>query len=362
MKTTKATLTLLLAVAACAAALGAAANADAHVAHHKAKASKGVYWGAWIGPELTGTEPPWDMSAITKFEELVGKSPSLISFSSPFLTCSEGEGSCEPNRFPGGPMESIRNYGAIPVFSWGSQPNSATLSDPRFALSQIADGSFDSYLREFATEAKAWGHPFFLRFDWEMNGNWFLWSEGLNGNAPGTYAAAWRHVHDIFASVGATNASWVWCPYAGARGPRAAIGRYYPGDKYVDWTCLDGYNWGIHSTSPTPWQSFDSLFAASYRKLTRRIAPGKPVMLGEFASNGGGKPKATWISRMFRVLPSQYPKVHGLVWFNRPDRGMSWTLESSPVGLTAFSKGIRNKRYRGPRFAALSRSPIPVPH
>ena len=73
-------------------------------------------------------------------------------------------------------------------------------------------GTHDAYIREFAEDARDWGHPFFLRFNWEMNGNWFPWSEGVNGNQPGEYVAAWRHVHDIFTEVGATNATWVWCP------------------------------------------------------------------------------------------------------------------------------------------------------
>jgi hypothetical protein len=363
MKTTKTMLALLLTTALAMLALGigaGAASAASGEATHNAKEPKGVYWGAWIGPQLTGTEAPWDMSAVTAFEGLVGKSPSLIEFSSPFSTCSEG--SCEDNRFPATAMEAIRGYGAIPVFSWGSQSNPVSPSDPAFKLAAIANGSLDPYIREFATEAKAWGHPFFLRFNWEMNGNWFPWSGGVNGNGPGTYVAAWRHVHDIFASVGATNATWVWCPYSGARGSRAAIGKYYPGDEYVDWTCLDGYNWGRASrTRPSRWESFDKLFASSYSMITKKIAPGKPMMLGEIASNGGGKPKALWIKRMFASLPQKYPGVHGLVWFNCPDRTMSWTLESSPTALRAFSAGISDRRYLGPRFSALAESPISVP-
>ncbi|MFN8216556.1 MAG: glycosyl hydrolase [Solirubrobacterales bacterium] len=299
------------------------------------------------------------MSAVTAFERLVGRSPSLIEFSSPFRSCEAA--SCEPNRFPTAAMQAIRNYGAIPVFSWGSQPNSAVLDDPEFSLANIAGGGFDPYLREFASAVKAWGHPFFLRFNWEMNGSWFLWSEGINGNQPGDYVAAWRHVHDIFAQVGADNATWVWCPYAGAKGARATLSRYYPGNRYVDWTCLDGYNWGRQSIHPSPWHSFDALFGPRYREIVRRIAPGKPMMLGELASNGGGKPKARWIRQMFKRLPRRYPKIHGLVWFNRLDRGMSWNLESSPAGLRAFSQGIRHRRFRGPAFAGLAGSPIPVP-
>ena len=67
--------------------------------------------------------------------------------------------------------------------------------------------------------------------------------EGANGNKPGEYVAAWRHVHDIFAAAGATNATWVWCPYADVTPQPAPSPSYYPGDAYVDWTCLDGYNW-----------------------------------------------------------------------------------------------------------------------
>ncbi len=112
-------------------------------------------------------------------------------------------------------MHTIRNYGAVPFFSWGSQstPVPLDLDEPAFQLADIANGTYDSYIREFAEGAKAWGHPFFLRFDWEMNGNWFPWAEDANANNPGEYVAAWRHVHDIFTQVGATNATWVWCPY-----------------------------------------------------------------------------------------------------------------------------------------------------
>ena len=111
-------------------------------------------------------------------------------------------------------MNSIRSHGAIPFYSWGSQsiPVPSNLSEPNFQLSDVIEGHHDAYIRKFAEAAKAWGHPFFLRFNWEMNGGWFAWAEGVNGNKAGEYVAAWRHVHDIFTQVGATNATWVWCP------------------------------------------------------------------------------------------------------------------------------------------------------
>ena len=116
----------------------------------------------------------------------------------------------------------------------------------------MIEGHHDAYIREFAEAAKAWGHPFFLRFNWEMNGNWFPWSEGVNGNQPGEYVAAWRHVHDIFTQVGATNATWVWCPNVDPASKLHDLASLYPGDAYVDWTGLDGYNWGTNPASPRP--------------------------------------------------------------------------------------------------------------
>ncbi|MBA3865307.1 MAG: hypothetical protein H0X42_02995 [Solirubrobacterales bacterium] len=45
-----------------------------------------------------------------------------------------------------------------------------------------------------------------------MNGDWFPWSESANGNQPGEYVAAWRHVHEIFSAAGATDATWPGVP------------------------------------------------------------------------------------------------------------------------------------------------------
>jgi hypothetical protein len=167
-----------------------------------------LYWGAWIGDQLTGTEAPWDMGAVSKFEQSVGKQLSLVHFAAPFADCSVSP--CSFYKFPAESMEDVRSHGAIPFFSWSSQSTPSNVNEPDFQLSDVISGRYDEYIRSFAEAAKAWGHPFFLRFNWEMNGNWFSWSEGVNGNQPGEYVAAWRHVHDIFTSVGATNVSWVW--------------------------------------------------------------------------------------------------------------------------------------------------------
>jgi hypothetical protein len=307
-----------------------------------------AYWGAWIGSQMTGEAPPWDMRPVSQLEALLGKGLSLLGLGSAFADCNPAP--CRFFEFPTKAMDNVYAYGAIPVFNWSSQESavnpSLTTVMPDFQLSDISSGRYDDYIRRFAEDARDWGHPFFLRFDWEMNGNWFPWSEQVNGNKPGEYVAAWRHVHDIFTSVGATNATWVWCPYAEANRRFAPLAPLYPGNAYVDWTCLDGFNWGSNPTNPHRWRSFGEIFSVTYRRLIKKIASSKPVILAEMASTGAPRARAAWIADMFRQLATKYRKVRGLVWYDQVDRGIDWPLESSPAAIRAFARGIGNPGFQ----------------
>jgi hypothetical protein len=315
-----------------------------------------LYWGATVGDQITGTQAPWDMNAISQFEALGGKQLSLVNFFAPFANCSSSP--CSFYKFPTGPMESIRTHGAIPVFSWSSQSIPSSSSEPDFQLADVVSGRYDSYIREFAEDAHDWGHPFFLRFNWEMNGNWFPWSESINGNQPGEYVAAWRHVHDIFTSVGATNATWVWCPNIDPGAKLQAVDSLYPGNEYVDWTGLDGYNWGPKKGG---WTSFDRLYRSSYDAITETVAPGKPLMIAEVGSTETGGSKANWVSEALTAIPTEYPMVRGLLWFDKFDDGMDWPIETSSSATEAFANGIENSAYLTNSYENLSASPIPPP-
>ncbi|MEK6276684.1 MAG: glycosyl hydrolase [Actinomycetota bacterium] len=317
------------------------------------------YWGAEIGDQLTGTQPPWDMNAVSKFEQMAGKPLSLVQFATPFANCYSSP--CTFYGFPTWEMQTIRQHGAIPFFSWASQSIPSSLDQPDFQLSDVIAGTYDTYIRNWATAAKSWGRPFFLRFNFEMNGNWFQWSESANGNQPGESVAAWRHVHDIFTSVGATNATWVWCPYVDPKNTLQSLSTLYPGDAYVDWTCLDGYNWGPNANPPRVWRSFDYLFSSTYHQIVDTIAPSKPMVIGEIASTEYGGSKAGWITNMFSQLATNYPKIRGLLWFEKYADGMDWPIETSTAATNAFAKGIQNRTYSTNKFARISTSPIPPP-
>jgi hypothetical protein len=205
------------------------------------------------------------------------------------------------------------------------------------SLRSIASGSQDAAITTWAQQAAAYGHPFFLRLNWEMNGGWFSWgTTSSNQNTPADYVAAWRHVHQIFVNAGATNVKWVWCPNIDPYNAMTKVSRLYPGKDYVDWTCLDGYNFG------TPWTSFRELYESSYDRIMK-LAPSKPMLIGEVASTERNGSKAAWIGSMFSALAKRFHHIHGLVWYDVKGSGghpKDWPIESSKTSSAAFRKGI----------------------
>ena len=227
-------------------------------------------------------------------------------------------------------MEGIRAHGSMPFFSWASQSTPSSLDEPDFQLSDVIAGTYDSYIREFAEGAKAWGHPFFLRFNWEMNGNWFAWAEGVNGNQPGEYVAAWRHVHDIFTQVGATNATWVWCPNVDPESKLHDLASLYPGDAYVDWTGARRLQLGHQPGPARPLaQLRRSLQARPTTASPRRSPRRKPLIISEVGCSEYGGSKAAWIADALQSARTNYPLLRGLLWFEKFDDGMDWPIETS---------------------------------
>jgi beta-mannanase len=115
---------------------------------------------------------------------------------------------------------------------------------------------------------------------------------------------------------------------------------FYPGDRWVDWLALDGFNWG----EPTSWQTFPKIFDASYRKLASLAR--KPIMIAEIGSDESGGSKAAWLRRaLSRQLP-RLKRVKAVVWFDATD-GSDFRVDSSPAALEAFRAGISSPLYSG---------------
>jgi hypothetical protein len=320
-----------------------------------AASNSSVYWGAY----LVGS--PADTTQMDALESRVGKKASLEMMGQPWMMNGQYQA------FPAAYLQKIRDRGTIPVLDWGSSDLCCGTAQPNFSLANIANGAHDPFLIQWAQASKAWGHPFFIRFDAEMNGWWRPWSEQLNGNQPGDFARAWRHVVDVFRAQGATNVTWVWCP--NIVGPRSTpMSSMYPGDNYVDWTGVDGYNFGTDRNNA--WQTFNQIFGFSAYdggfntyQLLQQAAPSKPIMVVETASSENGGSKAAWITDMLTVqLPNNFPQIKAFMWFdwNENDSALSWPIESSGAATQAFASGIASSYYATNEFGALSTSPIPA--
>ncbi len=186
-------------------------------------------------------------------------------------------------------------------------------------LANITQGKCDNYIREFAAELSARPERFLLRFAHEMNITDSAWWPGHYGQDASAYVAMWRHVHDQIVSIQNSmnkhNIEFVWSINYASNPPDAwnAIPNYYPGNSYVDWIGVSGYNWYNAPGHNLPWKSFSDLFDAVLKDLSCRYA--RPQLLTEFGSVGSDAQKAGWIQDAFQKMPA-YPFLRGITWFN----------------------------------------------
>ncbi len=268
----------------------------------------------------------YDDSELPPVESAVGEVPSVILAYSDFTQAAPIAG-----------LDAVTSRGQTPLLTW--EPWQAGSADqPNYSLGHIISGDYDTYIRSWASDLKSWGKPVMLRFAHEMNGNWYPWSEQVNGNQPGQYVAAWRHVHDIFTRMGDHNVSWVWSPNVVYDGS-IALHELYPGPGYVDVVAMDGYNWGT-THSDSVWTSPADLFGSTLSQV-RRIAPGLPIIIGETASAESGGSKADWITTLFSYLTSQ-PDVTAVVWFDY-NKEADWRINSSDASVAAFKAALSSR-------------------
>ncbi|MEA2159234.1 MAG: hypothetical protein QOD66_1614, partial [Solirubrobacteraceae bacterium] len=231
-------------------------------------------------------------------------------------------------------LQAIGSRGSIPEISWEPWDYSVGLRHPQstYTLASIIGGQHDAYIRAWAQTLRSYARPVLLRFAQEMNGSWYPWSEGVNGNAKGQFVAAWRHVHDVFTAEHVTNVKWVWSPVA-----RFGLGidaSEYPGDSYVDILGLSGFNGGT-ALPWTGWRSFSSLFDRALASLNQ-ISARKPIQISEVGSAEAGGDKAAWIKNMFSDVRA-HPQIRSLVWFDLVKQ-TDWRISSSAKAGGAFAE------------------------
>lgn len=197
-------------------------------------------------------------------------------------------------------------------------------------LRAIAAGRYDLWIRTYASEVRAFGHPVIIGFAHEMNGGWYPW-----GKQPGAFVAAWRHIVTLFRQQGATNVTWLWTPNVVSKYPRS-LRHYWPGSKYVNWVGLDGYYY--HSAD-----RFQQIFGPSIREV--RKLTHAPILLSETAVG-----TLAGQARLIPNLCAGVGRYHllGLIWFDvhqhHPPVHQDWRLEGHPAAIAAFRRGLQTLR------------------
>ncbi|MFH1576965.1 MAG: glycosyl hydrolase [Candidatus Margulisiibacteriota bacterium] len=271
--------------------------------------------GCGIGAFVNG------LSNLSDFQSMTGKQLAVVLW---YVHWTDA--------FPTSDADTVFNNGSVPLITW--EP---WITHELGTLEAIASGSYETYVNEFIQAAKDWGKPLFLRFAHEMNGNWYPWDGSHNGataEAAERYKRAWVYIYNVRATLEADNIYLVWSPN-NTNLPDASwntIAAYYPGDQYVDWVGMDGYNWGYGN-----WQDFNAIFSSVYSNLTALTQ--KPLMIGEFASAEPGGSKADWITDALSQIKNNYPRVKIFCWFNI-DKERDWRINSSSSAEAAFRQAI----------------------
>jgi hypothetical protein len=287
--------------------------------------------GALLG--VSAPALPREKGAVDDWTAEHGVRPRIVNWFQQWLS---GE-----TRFRADWAARVAGQGAVPMITW--EPWSAPAGEkhnaeqPDISLARIAAGDHDDYVRSFARQVAAYRGPVLIRLMHEMNGHWFSWGVGVNGNTTSDFVAAWQHVHRIFDREGAGNVSWVWSiNNLESADAEAQVAGLYPGDRYVDWVATSGFNWG-DAYSWSSWRDVDGLFGSAYRALS---GFGKPIMISEIATTDiGGDPRAWAIDSLAR-LRAAYPRVHAVVWYDDVDgAGLDFRLQGPTQRVLAAAAG-----------------------
>jgi len=301
--------------------------------------------GCYLGVFREGA--PQNMAFIKGFERSFNKKPAMVMWYTDYSF-----------DFPSADCESVYKYGAVPHIVWEPW---IWGDERRIKLDNIINGDWDRYIERWAADARTFKKTIFIRWGDEFNIEKYPWGIGNNNKDPQKYIKAYRHVHDIFRKAGATNIKWIWC-FNNYPNPDENWNSWdfaYPGDDYVDWIGIDGYNWGT-TQSWSGWQSFKEMFRDQVREVSKKH-PGKPVMIAEFGSAEEGGNKANWIKAIPEALKVSMTQVKAIVLFDIK-KECDWRTTSSKKAEEAYASIFQDPYFLSSSegLANLSASSIPM--
>jgi mannan endo-1,4-beta-mannosidase len=271
----------------------------------------------------------WAMSDVSNMETWQGKKFATVEL---FSSWCPGDSKRMDNLF-NIQLPNIWKNGNVPVLTWQPYICGAS-STPTNVDALIAAGEYDSYLTQFANRVNLFvagtdgvigssdDRRLYVRMGHEMNGDWYPWSANSSGQTPAQFVAMWRHVHDIFSSNGLdpTHLQWIWCVGTKDSSRNYPAETYYPGDAYVDWIGMDGYNFGDQTfgANTFSWKTPDQIFSAMLTRMHGLAA--KPIGImetGSSATTTSGvsySAKNQWTEQLFSYALNQ--QIRMVIWFN----------------------------------------------
>ena len=255
----------------------------------------------------------------------------------------------------------INEAGSVPMVTW--MPVDLERPDVNL-LMEINQGLWDTYIDEWAIDLRAYMESsstdktskILLRFAHEPNGNWYPYS-----NTPAEFVSAWKRIHNRFEELDVNRyIDWVWNINNVSIDDYNDISHYYPGDEYVDWTSVDGFNFGSNYDWSS-WSEFDEVFTDTIQTLTKDY-PDKPIMIAEFGSaepsdipdpnmaqfgndEDMAKNKNIWMQSALESIETNFPLVKAVAIFNL-DSELSWSISNvHSTGLDGFNSAIKSDHF-----------------
>jgi beta-mannanase len=301
----------------------------------------GVYYG----------NQGWKMDQVRALESWQGKRHAVVNMFTNWCNQAKTMDNLFKQQLP-----NIWNNKNVPMITW--EPylcNSA--STPANVEAQAANGAYDAYLNAWADRLKtflsgadgAFGtaddRRVYIRLGHEMNGDWYPWGAHMGANSPADYARMWQRTVGIFLgkNMTATHVQWVWTVNNDDVGAFQAE-QFYPGDAYVDWVAIDGYNWG-ESQTWSNWETPDEVYGNMIGRL--RALTAKPLALTETGTTSSTlsgistAAKSQWLTEFFNYLAAR--DVRLVAWFNE-DKETDWAIFGGTGGDGTFTFSRTNYR------------------
>lgn len=299
---------------------------------------RSIYLGAWVGGFWDNDTKSLYTEKLTNFESTIDKKMAITNIYSEWSYLENKELIIH--------LKNISANGWTPMISANPFFFEKCPEGKESLYKTIAHGDCDTFLRSSARNLKAYGQPVFFRFAWEMNLPDMYWSVQKVKSDPQDFINAWRRFHTIFQEEKAGNVLWV-LSFNTSHPATTPYAELYPGDEYVDWVAIDGYNWG-DSHEWSGWASFSGVFSDSYNELI--ALTDKPVMLSEVNSAPTGGDKAVWLHDMLtEQVPIHFPQIQAIIFFNEnKDEGESvdWRIEKSSEYIDVLKEDLDNTIYK----------------